>query len=459
MPASVVERRSLAEDPAHPKHNWVTDGGGLPKYLSFIAGQLHKDGKPAGQAIAIALGALKKWSAGQGKVSKVTRARATQALAEWEVLRAKAAASKAKAAAGGKDMEAAVTGADGKATGTADSEVADDPDADEVEPTDSELIDSLDPDALEAEFAALLEAGDPDDPDGADDTGVPGTPTASDDADQVNEHEPDTQTSETTDTNQTSDEETTVDVDAKSLAESLPVEVKSLWPYLPGSVEERLEQIRSEVSDLLMPDPVVQPDGTTKRADAYVSIDATFAGYVVATLADYSGDGPTDRQTFIVPWSLATDTSSDDDGDSMITLGTPEPAHTVTVVVSDADGVQADDTEVAQALAAAGKALVVAAERAVTELTATESTTAMGGKDAAKPAVHSTHARHLRSAYDHLVGAMRGLGVPVPVSTPPDATTTSTDPLVTGGKQLTEAEIAAESDRLLAEAKAELAAL
>lgn len=79
----------------HPgKSNWVEDNGGLPNYICHIARAIHKDGMPVSQAIAIAVGRVKKWAAGVGDVDADTRAKASKAVSQWEALKAKAHAKK-----------------------------------------------------------------------------------------------------------------------------------------------------------------------------------------------------------------------------------------------------------------------------------------------------------------------------------------------------------------------------
>ena len=80
--------------------NWVARGGGLPDYVQHVAQALVKDrGVPESQAIEIAIGVIKNWAAGKGKVDANTRAAAAKALKEWDELKAKnAATSKVKEA-------------------------------------------------------------------------------------------------------------------------------------------------------------------------------------------------------------------------------------------------------------------------------------------------------------------------------------------------------------------------
>ena len=81
--------------------NWIARLGGLPAYVQNIAKGVMKSGKTESQAIQIAIGTIKRWARGGGKVSPEVRAAAAKALAEWEALRAKNAAKKVVKAASG----------------------------------------------------------------------------------------------------------------------------------------------------------------------------------------------------------------------------------------------------------------------------------------------------------------------------------------------------------------------
>ena len=76
--------------------NWIARVGGLPAYIQNVAKGIMKSGKTVSQAIQIAIGTVKRWASGAGKVSPEVRAAAAKALAEWE---AKRAESHAKSAA------------------------------------------------------------------------------------------------------------------------------------------------------------------------------------------------------------------------------------------------------------------------------------------------------------------------------------------------------------------------
>jgi hypothetical protein len=76
------------------KENWVDKVGGLPKFIRAIAHALIREGKTEQNAIQIAIGTVKRWAKGVGKVSAKTRAKAAKAVAEWEAKKAKARATK-----------------------------------------------------------------------------------------------------------------------------------------------------------------------------------------------------------------------------------------------------------------------------------------------------------------------------------------------------------------------------
>lgn len=77
--------------------NWIARSGGLPPYIQHIAHDLmEKRGKSESNAIQMAIGIVRNWARGQGKVDANTRAAAAKAVAEFE---AKRAGTKAKSAA------------------------------------------------------------------------------------------------------------------------------------------------------------------------------------------------------------------------------------------------------------------------------------------------------------------------------------------------------------------------
>lgn len=101
----------LAHEPLNrsPKKNWVEMVGQLPAYIQHIAKDMHEQkGMPLSVAIPTAIAAVKRWAAGGGDVNADTRAKAQAAVAEWEALKAKAAARRAANASTGKDYDAAL---------------------------------------------------------------------------------------------------------------------------------------------------------------------------------------------------------------------------------------------------------------------------------------------------------------------------------------------------------------
>lgn len=77
-----------------PKKNWVEEAGGLPAYIDKIARRLHANGMTISHAIAAAIETVKKWAAGGGNVKPDTRAKAAAAVAQWEKMKAAAAAKR-----------------------------------------------------------------------------------------------------------------------------------------------------------------------------------------------------------------------------------------------------------------------------------------------------------------------------------------------------------------------------
>lgn len=64
--------------------NWVTRVNGLPLYIRAIAQAQLRSGKTEQEAIRLAVGIVRRWAHGAGKVTPATRARAAAALAEWD---------------------------------------------------------------------------------------------------------------------------------------------------------------------------------------------------------------------------------------------------------------------------------------------------------------------------------------------------------------------------------------
>lgn len=76
--------------------NWVARAGGLPKYIRMVAHALIRHGKPESTAISMAVGIVRNWAEGKGKVSPKVRAAAAKAIAEWEAKKAKSHVTKAE---------------------------------------------------------------------------------------------------------------------------------------------------------------------------------------------------------------------------------------------------------------------------------------------------------------------------------------------------------------------------
>lgn len=109
LTAKGLEPCSLAKDPGHPGDNWVTEEGGLPRYICNVAKHIKADGHTTSQAIAMAVSQIKKWIASPN-TSAETKAKASAAIAEWERKRAGAhatvRAAHGKLAASGLEFEA-----------------------------------------------------------------------------------------------------------------------------------------------------------------------------------------------------------------------------------------------------------------------------------------------------------------------------------------------------------------
>lgn len=70
--------------------NWVARAGGLPDYIQHVSHGIKRSdpSMSTSEAIAKAIGVVKRWAAGGGKVDKNTQAAAAKAIAEWEKLKA-----------------------------------------------------------------------------------------------------------------------------------------------------------------------------------------------------------------------------------------------------------------------------------------------------------------------------------------------------------------------------------
>jgi hypothetical protein len=73
--------------------NWVNKVGGLPLFARAIAHALIRNGHTESDAIQIAIGVMKDWAGGGGKVTPKTRAKAAEAIAHWEAMKGMAHAS------------------------------------------------------------------------------------------------------------------------------------------------------------------------------------------------------------------------------------------------------------------------------------------------------------------------------------------------------------------------------
>lgn len=91
---SVALSKGLLERAPGKNDNWIESVGSLPAYIEEVANSLHtKRGMTISRAIATAISRIKKWAV-TGKAD--TKAKAAKAIAQWEALRAKAAAKRAK---------------------------------------------------------------------------------------------------------------------------------------------------------------------------------------------------------------------------------------------------------------------------------------------------------------------------------------------------------------------------
>lgn len=105
--------------------NWVTSVGGLPLMIRDVAHALIRSGHDESEAIEIAVGAVKRWAAGEPNgykgtkhVTPETQAKAAAAVAQWEAIKA---AAHAKSAAKGSGSRSAVDAINALISGTRDS--------------------------------------------------------------------------------------------------------------------------------------------------------------------------------------------------------------------------------------------------------------------------------------------------------------------------------------------------
>lgn len=88
--ADSLAKASQHEEVGHTgKGLWGHKGLQLPAYIQHIANDIkEKRGLDTSRAVAIAIGAVKRWARGGGKVDAGTKAAAAKAVAEWEALKA-----------------------------------------------------------------------------------------------------------------------------------------------------------------------------------------------------------------------------------------------------------------------------------------------------------------------------------------------------------------------------------
>lgn len=84
----MTEGQRYDTSPLGEGHNWVNKVGGLPDFARAIAHALIRDGHSESEAVQLAIGVLKNWASGKGKVHPSTRARAAAAVARWESMKA-----------------------------------------------------------------------------------------------------------------------------------------------------------------------------------------------------------------------------------------------------------------------------------------------------------------------------------------------------------------------------------
>jgi len=79
---------SVEHHPLGTEGLWHHEGLQLPAYIQNVAKGLMESGHPREEAIPMAIGAVKRWAAGGGKVTPEVRAAAGKAVGEWEALKA-----------------------------------------------------------------------------------------------------------------------------------------------------------------------------------------------------------------------------------------------------------------------------------------------------------------------------------------------------------------------------------
>lgn len=74
---------------------WHDKDAQLPAYIQNVAHAMIRDGHDESEAIQLAIGSVKRWAAGEGRVTPEVQAAATAALAEWEKLKVEHSKTKA----------------------------------------------------------------------------------------------------------------------------------------------------------------------------------------------------------------------------------------------------------------------------------------------------------------------------------------------------------------------------
>lgn len=91
--------KASSHEPLGPGELWKKKDPSfqLPAYVQHIAHALESSGHSKSQAIAIAVGTVKRWASGGGHVDSNTRAAAAKASSEWEKLKERAHAKLSEA--------------------------------------------------------------------------------------------------------------------------------------------------------------------------------------------------------------------------------------------------------------------------------------------------------------------------------------------------------------------------
>lgn len=94
-PEVIYERYNDAPFSTSTTSNWVAHVGGLPPYIRAVARGIMRSGHSESEAIQIALGVMANWIASKHTTAE-TKAKATEALAHWEAMKAAAHAGGGK---------------------------------------------------------------------------------------------------------------------------------------------------------------------------------------------------------------------------------------------------------------------------------------------------------------------------------------------------------------------------